>query len=688
MTAGASASAEARRQLALAKAHSAAAEQARQCAARYRIAATTEKQTAALLHPLTSQGHHLLADRGWPGSRRSQVDLVVVGPSGVFIVDTKAWAELQITEDRVLRGQEDVTDSLATLGLLAEDTQIHLATALGLAPGEVRAVVAMAGRRDLQARVAGVTIVGQHDILSHISSFGSRLTEAQVDSLLAACQDFFPVIGEPAPVMTTIVPPVVPIGPEPDELFSTAEILTALETAALAAPIEDWMTYLHPNQARTACRYFNGPSRVRGPAGTGKTVVGLHRAAWLARTRPGKVLLTSYVRTLPDVLGGLLARLAPDVTDRIERVGIHSWAHRLLRDRGVPFQMNPDRCDRLFRQAMRDAGGPLLTINPDPGYWRDEIDAVIRGRGITTFDQYAALARTGRRQRLTPPQRQLVWELLVAYSERLSDHQVIDFPGLILLAEQELIREPLPGYAAVIVDEAQDLSCVMLRMLHRLVGDIDNGLTLIGDGQQTIYPGGWTLAEAGISVAGRGVVFDINYRNTEQIHSFASSLVSDDEYADLEGTTSRGEPTMVVPRQGSQPHWQQCQNQQQQAEFLVAAVQEALSEPATEAGDIAVLCLTRKSVRWASDVLDQAHLPVSQLKSYRGNRSRGILVGTVKRAKGLEFKQVVLPDLPLEITGTAPAADADRERWELQRREAYVAMTRARDRLWVMTHRA
>ncbi|MDO5287496.1 MAG: NERD domain-containing protein [Actinomycetia bacterium] len=285
--AGASARAEARRQLALADAYADAAEKARQCAARYRVAATTEAQTAALLSPLTDLGHHLLADRGWPGSRRSQVDLVVIGPAGVFIVDTKAWAGLRVDQGRVFRGPDDVTDDLATLADLAEDTQVHLAAELGLAPGEVRAVAAMAGHRNLQVQVAGVTVVGQHDLLHHITGFGTRLTEAQVDALVETCQSFFPVTREPAPVVATIVPPAV-APPEQEELFSTEEILASLEEAALSAPIEDWMTYLHPTQARTVCRSFNGPARVRGPAGTGKTVVGLHRAPGWPGPGPGR----------------------------------------------------------------------------------------------------------------------------------------------------------------------------------------------------------------------------------------------------------------------------------------------------------------------------------------------------------------------------------------------------------------
>ncbi len=110
----------------------------------------------------------------------------------------------------------------------------------------------------------------------------------------------------------------------------------------------------------------------------------------------------------------------------------------------------------------------------------------------------------------------------------------------------------------MIVDEAQDLSAAMVRMLHSLVGDAPDGLTLIGDGQQSIYPGGYTLAEAGVSLAGRGVVLDVNYRNTAQILAFASRMVDGDEFADIEGEIEKGNRPVLVPRSGPQPVIERC----------------------------------------------------------------------------------------------------------------------------------
>lgn len=110
-----------------------------------------------------------------------------------------------------------------------------------------------------------------------------------------------------------------------------------------------------------------------------------------------------------------------------------------------------------------------------------------------------------------------------------------------------------------------------------------------------------------------------------------------------------------------------------------------LREVGTGPGDVGVLCLTRKGVEAATRALTDAGLPVVQLQSYDGTPVDAVKVGTVKRAKGLEFKQVLIADAWADQIGDAsPRAEgAERERWELRRRELYVGMTRARDGLWV-----
>lgn len=731
MPAGDSAAHEASRQLALAAAHEKAADDARRAASRYGVASATEQRTAAALAPLAAAGYHLLADRQWPGSRRAQVDMVVVGPAGVFVVDTKAWADVTIAGDRIHRGQDDVTDDLMALADLAYRTEGELVE-VGLAPGEVHAVAVLAGRTGVDERVGPVRVVGERDVLRLIARRGSRLGPRQVDVVLARCLEWFRQVGDPAPLSTTLPEPVLPAprGPVlllddddhaadgtaapdahvprpdpvadellrvpaqspprdlPEPLLSPAEVQQAMLEGLMAAPVEEWMAFLHPAQARVVRRSYNGPARIRGAAGTGKTVVALHRAAYLARTRQGKVLVTTYIRTLPDVLRQQLTRLAPDVVDRVEFAGVHETAKRILDERGVTHRIDGRQIASAWTAAWgKVAGGSIIdTDRHEQDYWHEEVSYVIKGRGLTRWEQYADLPRLGRRHRLGPQQRRVVWELYEAYEKELRDRGVHDFADQISLAEAEVRRvPPAEPYTAVVVDEAQDLTCVMIRLLHGLVGDAPDGLTLVGDGQQTIYPGGFTLAEAGVSVAGRGVVLDVNYRNTREILQFASMLVRDDEFADIEGTTARGDRPTEVPRTGPKPVYVRCANEVDRQRRMVQRVHEVVAEVGTNFGDVGVLSLSRRGVEAATEALKKAGVPVVNLEQYDGVPVNRVKVGTIKRAKGLEFKQVLVVDLFASWVSEKPDGmdDVERERRDFRLRELYVAMTRARDGLWV-----
>ncbi len=690
MFAGESAGIEAQRQRALAQAHATAAKEASATAGRYDIASITERRTMEALAPLAAIGVTFLADRKWPGSRSAQVDLVALRPQGVFIVDTKAWKDVSIRDQRIFRADEDVTESLMSLADLGDTVEEDLAV-VGLAPGEVHVVVVLAGHAQLSHRIGPVDIVGEKDIARYIAGRGTRLTPGQVDAVLERALKLFPLIGaSPAPQAVVAEPVLSPLAePEiPAALLEESDVEAAILDGILAQPIEEWMSFLHPDQAKLVRRNFKGPSRIRGAAGTGKTVVGLHRAAYLARTRPGRVLVTTFVRTLPDVLKSHLDRMAPDVADRVDFMGIHQFALGVLRDRGVAVKVDAKAADAAFRRAWGrlSSDSPLKAKGLPQAYWKDEIAHVLKGRGVTDFRVYADLVRTGRGHQLGAVQRRSVWDLYEDYTRELRAAQVHDFADVILLAESELRRQPLEEpYAAVIVDEAQDLSCAMVRMLHSIVGDAPDGFTLIGDGQQSIYPGGYTLAEAGISVANRGVVLDTNYRNTREVLEFAHGVIAGSEYADIDGEIARGERPANVPRTGPEPSVVECVTKDEMNRLVVRHVEQVQTDVATGWGDIGVLSYSGYSANRIADALKAAGIPVVKLTSYDGSRVDAVKVGTIKRAKGLEFKQVVVANVSTSLlAGAAPPEDeVERERWELARRELYVGMTRARDGLWV-----
>lgn len=690
---------------ALSKSYLLEAERASAASGRFAAAAIAERRLATRLSPLTAHGYYLLADRQWPGSKAAQLDLIVVGPSGVWIVDSKHWNDFTVAAGAIFRDQADVTDEVLRLADVAYDAEEAFA-GVGLAPGEVRPILVMAGHKGRIGEVGPIEVVGEVDVHKHLASRGTRLTTNQVEQVLAVAMKYFPAyVGAQLDVPDlTIAEPVLDELPDSllddGALLSEEEVREALTEADLAAPVEDWMTFLHPSQAALVRRTFNGPARIRGGAGTGKTVVGLHRAAYLARVHPhGKVLFTTFVRTLPAVMGNLLKRLAPDVAERVDFVGVHSFASGVLRERGIRLNVNSRRAGDLLKRAWAGLEPSLrerLTARAAAGsvaqgfeYWKEEVESVIKGRGLTTFEQYADCARPGRLLRLNVDDRRAVWRLHQDYDRLLQAEGIGDFQDLVLRAEASLRTTPLSGYAAVIVDEAQDLSLAMIRMLHSLVGDAPDAFTLIGDGQQSIYPGGYVLSEAGISLSGRGVVMDHNYRNTAEIQAFAATLIADSTYTDIDDApASRADqlsrvepvenPTPNTPlRHGPTPELPHFPSHAAHDEALITRIQQAVASGGMNFGDIAILCDRNDQAETAQKLLATASIPSINLADYQGLPADAVKAGTIKRAKGLEFKLVMLP-----WSSDAPS-HSDDERAARDLRERYVAATRARDALWV-----
>ncbi len=684
MTAGASAALQAAQSEKLARLHEQYAADHRRMVENFNAAHASERRLERTLSVLADRGHRILADRRWPGSARAQVDFLVVGPAGVFIVDAKSWADVRVERDnrgtRVFQGDDDVTERFSTLASLRE-TIGDILTEVGLAPGELHAYAAFTTGGDLWATVDGVVLMSERVVVRRILQRGDRLAPDEVARVAEALEAACPPYLRPH-VPTTVDDPAAPPRIEEPALLTVEELWDAEIEGRLADPIETWMAFLHPDQLRVVRRSFNGPSRIRGAAGTGKTVVGLHRAAHLARTGAGRVLVTTYVKTLPHVLSSLFGRLAPDVADRVDFCGIHALAHKALRAHGIPSRLDAGRADAVWKQVWRTHGlrGEVGGIDADDRYWKEEIDRVIKGRGLETLADYEECGRVGRERRLGHAQRGSVWRLYLAYQGALDAAGLWDHADVILHAEAA-VRRDAPRYRAVVIDEAQDLSAAMVRFLHHLVGDSPDAFNLIGDGQQSIYPGGYTLAELGISIAGRGVVLNRNYRNTRQIAEFASALVGDAGYVDIEsGTRSSGDAAEIV-RDGPPPVVARFRSPRERDAALVARIR-GLVGPGTGLGDIAVLGAYLRQTREMLALLASAGIPAVDLAEYDGRIVDAVKVGTVKRAKGLEFKHVLVPHAPARLVERGRVG-ADDERTELERRELYVAMTRARDGLWI-----
>jgi AAA domain/UvrD-like helicase C-terminal domain len=455
--------------------------------------------------------------------------------------------------------------------------------------------------------------------------------------------------------------------------------------------IEEWMIYLHPSQASIVRADFNGPARVRGGPGTGKTVVALHRAAKLARNAADgeRVLLTTFLRNLPPVWQGLMAQLEPDARDRLEIVNLDALVRRIVAERGDDVAVaEPDwRRARAREYVTRFDLGRWFGRNED--LLLEEFDYVFSGRMLEGLDAYLALDRRGRGIALPRPTRERVWSAYRAYCAALGRARRTDF-HLLRRRALELARDGrTPQFAGVVVDEAQDLTEVAMLLLHLLDGSPNRrNLLIVGDGQQSIYPGAFSLRSIGIDVRGRARVLRTNWRNTWSIWNAARAVMEGQEFDDLDDDVGL-RPTEDEPgplAYGEEVQLHVVQTPAEELEILGELLGERI-ETAADAGDLAVLTDTRRRASDVQRALEARGAPVVSLEDYRGEHVDAVRVGTFSRGKGLEFKEVFVPGLgetewPSSYFVPASLTPEDHdERMARQLRTLFVAMTRARDRL-------
>lgn len=506
-----------------------------------------------------------------------------------------------------------------------------------------------------------------------------------------------PVLDEPAEAEARIRQAIRDSGAS----WGLSPLFTPQEVEAiLAAPIEDWMVFLHPLQREVVDRSFSGPARVKGAPGTGKTVVALHRAARLAKESQAlgdpPVLFTTFIKTLPPVFEHLFARLPGAPADHVEFVHIDRLANRLYRESGGGRHPDPKATDAAFDAAFRQvvkSGTPLAADHITRNYLRDEITAVIKGRGLQTLDEYLQVERIGRQMPLRDKHRRQVWELRQAWDQEMESRGTIDFPDI----QREALRHARsldePTYSAAIIEEAQDLTLVGLRLVRALVNgpsaqDPPDGLFLVGDAAQRIYPGGFRLGHAGINVSGRrSVELHHHYRSTRQILEAAYAVAGDGVVEDMGEVFRRGDASIEIERDGLRPVLATFQAERDERDWLVDFVKRSVEVEGIGLGDIGVLVTTNQAAGALLEALRRSGLRAQNLKDYAGEETDAVKVGTWHRAKGLEFKVVCLPGLsagkwPWPRRRDQSSAEHE-EAYALDIGRLFVAMTRARDHLVV-----
>lgn len=456
--------------------------------------------------------------------------------------------------------------------------------------------------------------------------------------------------------------------------------------SVLDRPIEDWMVFLHPDQRRVAEAAYSGPARVRGAAGTGKTVVALHRASALAR-RFGpdeRILFVTFADHLVPVLGELFSRLPDAPTASVDFMSVGGLAREYCAPHGIIVPSDEDVA-HVFDRSLTEQNLPGSPIHGlSASYVRSEIEAVIRGRALGSVEEYVEASRRGRKVGLTEAMRRSIWAVHESWREQLAPK--LEASDLVIRA-LEIARDSEPRWRSAIVDEAQDLTMAGLGLVRAAVSegnrDRPDGLFLCGDGAQKVLPGGYTLRQAGVEVRGRRTtVLRHNYRTTGEIMAAALAIAGAAEIVDLDEEFRRGEARPESSRSGPPPELVTAADSEGEVVAVVEAVQRLVAEDAAPVGDIAVLV----PPLMLDDVLaamTAAEIAVQPIEQYDGRTNALVKVGTWSGSKGLEFKAVVVGGCG-RSTFPSPVDGSEWNEEQVERRllelsQLFVSMTRARD---------
>lgn len=492
-------------------------------------------------------------------------------------------------------------------------------------------------------------------------------------------------------VTPKVPPPVEPGGdpfahPDAQRRFRIMSNLEELERA-LNDPWDKWIVFLHPAQRQLVERDYQGPARVAGSAGTGKTIVALHRAVYLARAHPdARILLATFSDTLARALHARLRRLIgsqPLLGERIEVYSMNAVGRRL-------YDLNFGRARIASREDLRsliqESARAVPGANFSARFLMHEWEQVVEAWQVANWESYRVVPRLGRKTRLPEAQRKLLWSIFERVRSHLDRAKLITWADLFSRLAEKVASTGKPPYDFAVIDEAQDIRVAQLRFLAALGAGRPNRLFFAGDLGQRIYQQPFSWKALGVDVRGRSSTLRINYRTSHQIRVHADRLLAP-ELSDVDGNKEdrRGAISLF---NGPEPAIRVFDS----AGAEVQAVGQWLAARAREGvapRECGVFVRSASQLERARAAATAAGLPFHLLEESADTVAGQLSIGAMHLAKGLEFRAVVVMAcddevIPLQERIESVTDETDLEEvYNTERQLLYVACTRARDHLLV-----
>jgi superfamily I DNA/RNA helicase/mRNA-degrading endonuclease RelE of RelBE toxin-antitoxin system len=467
--------------------------------------------------------------------------------------------------------------------------------------------------------------------------------------------------------------------------------------AALEGDFARWQVFLHPVQRKIVERSYNGPARVSGGPGTGKTVVALHRVVHLADglpARSGPILFTTFNKNLAADLRARLLQLAGrEVLDRVEIINIDALAVKVVTEAepGIRRQwMDDSKAVEAWETMLLELG----VAGWDARFLNDEWSQVVLGQAVSSRDEYFRARRAARGRTLNRVQRAEVWQLVEQFTKRLRESNQWTFRQVAAEAARIERRQADGGrhrYQHVVVDEAQDLSPAHWMLLRAMVPLGPNDMFLAGDTHQRIYDSYVSLGSLGIAIRGRSTRLTLSYRSTHQILTTAEALLGREPWDDLDGGTDTLAGYRSVLR-GPSPELRGYATWADELAGIAGQVKEWLSADETPQS-IGVAVPPRRLVNEVERYLSDQGIPATALGADGPRKPDAVHVGTLHRFKGLEYQRMIVAGVSAGLIPDARVAEyreTDPVRYDREFKQArsllFVAATRARDALTITWH--
>ena len=461
----------------------------------------------------------------------------------------------------------------------------------------------------------------------------------------------------------------------------------------MAEPLEKWRVFLHPTQRKIVGKDYNGPARVLGGAGTGKTVVAMHRAKQLAAKASGneRILFTTFTANLAaDIRENLRKICTLDELRKIEVTNLDAWVNGYLRESGFSAQIDYEGIPALWEKAMVLAN---VDLPFEANFYEEEWNRIVISQEAMTLEKYVKASRNGRGSRLDRKKRMQIWKVFEAYQNLMKETQVRDINTAMYECCKLLEASGKKSkYTHIVVDEGQDFSDNAYRLLRALAGEEHaNDMFIVGDSHQRIYKNKPTLSRCGVNIRGRSSILKINYRTTEEIRKYAFALLNGISFDDLDEGDDPGDRCQSLMH-GDRPEIQEFKDASGELEYIVGEVNRLIEDDVP----LASICIVARTKKLVEDYV--AQLTKAGIRSYVIKRNKtdnrnydGLRVATMHRVKGLEFQYVFVVAVNRGYVPLMTAIDktdkiSEAETMTSEKCLLYVALTRAQKGAYITSY--